>query len=150
MMIPSVANKLGASRPKKMKPRPANLQVSQLPGGRHAHLEQEQAQHALECRHEELVVVCNDLLSLQPTDEADDDATEEENEPRVEEHFLQELTVKIDILLLPAGIWSGSQFGMLQLFHRELQLLLDTPFVLGLEALAVRAAAWPCRARPRP
>ena len=66
-----------------MNPRPA-FEVPHLACGRHPHLEQEQAEHALEGRDEELVVV-GDFVSLEPADEADDDAAEEETEPGVEE-----------------------------------------------------------------
>ena len=68
------------------------LEIPQLSGRRHAHLEQEQAKHTLERRDEQLVLVLNDLLSLHRTDEADGYAADEENEPWIEEHFLQERT----------------------------------------------------------
>ena len=53
-------------------------QVLQLAGGRHTHLEQKQAQHALERQHEEPVVIGHDLLALQPAEQSDDDAAEEQ------------------------------------------------------------------------
>ena len=68
----------GASRPKKMKPPAGGLQVPQLAGGRHTHLEQEQAQRALERVDEEGVTILHDLRSLQPADEADDDAAKQQ------------------------------------------------------------------------
>ena len=90
-MIPIVAKTFGASDPKTMKPGPAVFRSFSLPRGRHAHLEQEQAEHALEQGHEEVVVGARDLLSLQTADEADDDAAEEQVEARVEEDLVQQL-----------------------------------------------------------
>ncbi len=59
-------------------PGASRFQVFELARGGHAHLEQEQAKHALEQRDEEVVVVPRDLLALQAADQPDDDAAKEQ------------------------------------------------------------------------
>ena len=86
---------------------------------------------------------CDDLLALQPTDEPDDDAAEEQDQPGVEEHLLQKLTGEDRHPLGLAASWAvvGLPVRMLQLLQRELQLLLDPGRRSVVQALAVRG---PC------
>src|SRR5271165_2541244 len=67
------------------------LEVPQFTGSRHAHLEQEQAKRALKRRDEQGVGVVSDFVSLQPADEPDDDAAEEQTQARIEEDLPQQL-----------------------------------------------------------
>lgn len=78
----------------------AGLEVPQLARGPHSHLEQEEAEHSLEKTDEEVIVLADNILTLHAADKADQDSAEEQIEPRIEKHFMEQFAGDDAVLLL--------------------------------------------------
>ena len=107
---------------------PGRPQVLELARGGHAHFQQEEAEYALEQRHEEAVVGAGDFGALQAADQADEDAAEEQVQAGIQEDLVEQFP-RDDALLLRPGSAVAVVVGVFHLLEGHLELGLHSRFV---------------------
>jgi hypothetical protein len=96
---------------------PASVaQVLQTLGRCYPHFQEEQAEHALEERDEELVVGLYNLVALRTADEAGQDAAKQKHDTRIEENLSHQFAGTA--LMSDCGDWSACD----RCHHRQLRL----------------------------